>query len=73
MTRTHSVVGTKLYFSPEQIKQESYSYPTDVFALGLILYEMCTLECFLTPKRQNSIQADEDIEIPDLGPQYKNA
>ena len=43
MTRTHSMVGTKLYFSPEQIKEESYSYPTDVFALGLILYEMCTL------------------------------
>jgi len=34
-------VGTPLYQSPEQIAGLHYNEKVDVFAMGLILYEMC--------------------------------
>ncbi len=34
--------GTLPYCSPEVIKGEAYNQKTDVWALGCILYEMCT-------------------------------
>ena len=69
----NSTVGTRMYFSPELITNTPYNKASDVFALGLILYEMCTYKCFLTPEIQKTIQLGEGIVIPDLGPQYKNA
>jgi serine/threonine protein kinase len=38
-----SFVGTPLYMSPEQCKGESYSFETDVWALGCIAYEFMAL------------------------------
>ena len=67
------MVGTRMYFSPELFKNEPYNQASDIFMLGLILYEMCTYDCFLTPEIVESIQSEEEIEVQDLGPQYKNA
>ena len=39
MNLTHGV-GTPLYMSPEQAASRSYSGKTDMFALGIILFEM---------------------------------
>lgn len=39
-------VGTPLYQSPEQIMESSYNEKVDIYAMGLILYEMCA--CFKT-------------------------
>ena len=33
-------VGTPLYMPPETLKKSYYSCKTDIFALGVILYEM---------------------------------
>jgi serine/threonine protein kinase len=37
-----SVIGTPQYMAPEQAKGEPVSEKTDVYALGIVLYQMCT-------------------------------
>lgn len=42
MAAQNTRVGTPLYLSPELIKQKPYDYKIDVWAMGCILYQMCT-------------------------------
>ncbi len=42
MTQTGMVVGTPEYMSPEQVRGEHVGPQSDIFALGLILYELLT-------------------------------
>lgn len=35
-------VGTATYMSPERINGDDYSFPSDVWSMGIILYEMVT-------------------------------
>ena len=39
-----TVIGTPYYLSPEICKSEPYGYKSDVWSLGCILYELCTLK-----------------------------
>jgi serine/threonine-protein kinase len=39
-TRAPGFLGTKSYASPEQVKGEAQSFATDVYALGVLLYEL---------------------------------
>ena len=39
-----TVVGTPYYMSPEICQSKPYNYTSDVWSLGCILYELCTLQ-----------------------------
>ena len=40
----HTFYGTPLYLSPEVCTKKGYSFASDMWSLGIILYEMCTLQ-----------------------------
>ncbi len=41
-TQVHGYVGSPLYMSPEQIRDENVGHQTDIFSIGLVLYELLT-------------------------------
>lgn len=40
MKTTKGYVGTISYMSPERLDNEAYSFSSDIWALGMIVYEM---------------------------------
>ena len=45
-------VGTPLYLSPEIIKKQAYDHRSDIFSLGVVMYQMACLE---VPFKDSSI------------------
>ena len=39
---TTTYVGTLCYMSPERLDSSQYSFPSDIWGLGIIIYEMVT-------------------------------
>lgn len=42
--QANTVVGTPYYMSPEVCENKPYTFKSDVWALGCVLYELCTLK-----------------------------
>eukprot|EP00668_Euglena_longa_P017108 GGOE01021450.1.p1 GENE.GGOE01021450.1~~GGOE01021450.1.p1 ORF type:complete len:1044 (+),score=259.28 GGOE01021450.1:341-3472(+) len=55
MSMAHTKCGTPYYFSPEICKGRPYSYASDVWALGCILYELCALRHAFTGRSMTDL------------------
>jgi NIMA (never in mitosis gene a)-related kinase 1/4/5 len=51
--KARTVVGSPYYLSPEIIENRPYSFKTDIWSLGTLLYEMCALQ---PPFKANNLQ-----------------
>ena len=49
-----TIVGTPYYLSPEIIENKPYNFKSDIWSLGILLYEMCALK---PPFNGNSLHA----------------
>ena len=43
-SRAATIIGTPYYYSPEMCKGESYDQKSDIWSMGVLLFEMCALE-----------------------------
>uniref|UniRef100_A0A3B0MJJ5 non-specific serine/threonine protein kinase n=1 Tax=Theileria annulata TaxID=5874 RepID=A0A3B0MJJ5_THEAN len=67
-----TLIGTPYYFSPELVNGLNYGFPSDIWALGCILYELCT---FRTPFHDAKgivelTRLINERKVPDLPPRY---
>jgi len=44
MENAATMIGTPYYMSPEMYENKPYTHKSDIWALGCILYELCTLK-----------------------------
>lgn len=65
-------VGTPYYMCPEICKGKSYSWGSDMWAMGCVLYEMCALRVpFNGHDLKSLISAITKAAVPELPSQYK--
>ena len=43
LSKKNTMIGTPLYMSPEMLQEEKYDSKSDIWSLGVLLYEMCSL------------------------------
>lgn len=72
LTKTGSLIGTVSYMSPEQARGEDIDWRSDLFSLGIVLYEMVTGQ---TPfDRGNMVATAQAIahDSPELLTRYRD-
>ncbi|MES2857415.1 MAG: protein kinase [Bdellovibrionota bacterium] len=67
ITRRDQLVGTPNYLAPEQILGDGVSAATDVFALGIVLWELLANDrLFVANNEINTLRKIRDCQIPSL-------
>ena len=64
MTIHTSGVGTRLYMAPEIRDGDIYSYPVDIFALGIILLELFSTFGTESERVVTILQATQNSQLP---------
>lgn len=54
-THTQTIVGTPYYLSPELCEEKPYNNKSDIWSLGCILYELCTMKHPFDAKTQGGL------------------
>ena len=67
--QANTQIGTQLYLSPEIVKGEPHDYRTDIWDLGVILYEMI---CFKNPFESRNITVSYNNIVNGNIPEIKN-
>lgn len=69
----HTQTGTPYYASPEVWKDKPYDSKSDIWSLGAVLYEMCTLKPPFTANSMNELCKKVLKGIyPKIAPSYSN-
>jgi NIMA (never in mitosis gene a)-related kinase len=72
--QAQTYAGTSNYMSTEVIEGKSYSYPTDVWSLGCVIYELATLHpLFESTNLSNLVQRITVLPIPNIPTNYSSS
>jgi NIMA (never in mitosis gene a)-related kinase 1/4/5 len=72
-SRAQTTKGTTAYLSPEIIKEESYSFKTDIWSLGVLLYEITALQYPFYDENVNQLYSLVlNASYPPLPPKYSD-
>ncbi|MCX6830236.1 MAG: protein kinase [candidate division Zixibacteria bacterium] len=72
LTKTGSTMGTLHYMSPEQTRGEELDYRSDIFSLGVVLYEMITGQLPFKGDHEPAVIYSIGYEEPEPLTRYKS-